>query len=41
VANTCRDDGCLEWQVEAANGTFTRNVTALQRPEENISAFSN
>jgi hypothetical protein len=41
VANTCGDDGCLEWQAEAANGTFTRNVTALQYLEENILAFSN
>ena len=41
MANTCGDDGCLEWQAEADNGTFTINVTALQCLEENISAFSN
>jgi hypothetical protein len=41
VVSTCGDDGCLEWQAEAVNGTFTRNVTTLQCLEENISAFSN
>jgi hypothetical protein len=41
VAKTCGNDECLDWQAKAVNGTFTRNVTALQCLEENLSAFSN